>query len=152
MRRNKTRVDSSLIDPGVLDQLEGVVYEDQPPALVGREGVRIPLPPAIFHVLVETIRAMKQGRTIVLLPEDETCTSQAAADFLGMSRQFLVNLLDKGEIPHHRVGAHRRVYFKDLRDYQKTRDTKRRKTLSTMFADLDAAGVSDVDLSHENPA
>lgn len=103
-----------------------LVTREERPALVGREGVRIELPDPLFHVLVNLIRQLKQGRAVVLLPEDETFTNQAAAAFLGMSRQHLVNLIEKGEIPHHRVGSHRRVTLKDLLTYQQVRDTARR--------------------------
>ncbi|NBB80147.1 MAG: excisionase family DNA-binding protein [Verrucomicrobia bacterium] len=78
-----------------------------------------------------------------MMPEDETFTTQAAANFLGMSRQFFVDLLEKGEIPHHRVGAHRRVYFKDLLDYQRERDKKRHEGLKRLRQEIQDAGLYD---------
>lgn len=78
-----------------------------------------------------------------MLHEEETFTTQAAANFLGMSRQFLVDLLEKGVIPHHRVGSHRRVYFKDLLEYQRIRDEERRKGLDRLFDQIDRAGLYD---------
>jgi excisionase family DNA binding protein len=36
-----------------------------------------------------------------------------AVAMLAVSRQFLVNLLEKGEIPYHMVGTHRRIYALD---------------------------------------
>jgi excisionase family DNA binding protein len=52
-----------------------------------------------------------------------------AAVLLGVSRQFLVNLLEKGEIPHHMVGTHRRVYAQDLFRYKAQRDASRHKAI-----------------------
>jgi len=49
-----------------------------------------------------------------------------------MSRQFLVQLLEKGEIPFHRVGTHRRLYVRDVIAYKAKRDTTRRKTLDDL--------------------
>ena len=57
-------------------------------------------------------------------------------DLLGMSRQHFVNLLEQGQLPFHRVGAHRRVYFKDLREYTQKRDTERRAGLNRLFKKL----------------
>ena len=79
---------------------------------------------------------MQEGRAIIMLPEDETFTTQAAANFLGVSRQFIVDLLEQGEIPFHLVGVHRRVYFKDLLEFQKRRDGKRAKVLDDLAAEV----------------
>jgi excisionase family DNA binding protein len=135
------------MDPAELDQLMALVSREERPGLVGREGVRIDLPDPIFHVLVNNIRQMQQGRSIVLMPEDETFTTQAAATFLGMSRQHLVNLMDKGEIPHTRVGTHRRVTLKDLRTYQQVRDQGRRAALGRLFKKLKDEDRYDADFT-----
>ncbi len=58
---------------------------------------------------------------------------------IGVSRQFLVNLLEAGEIAYHKVGTHRRIYVHDLMKYKAKRDSQRSKTLR----DLVAAEVRD---------
>jgi excisionase family DNA binding protein len=72
---------------------------------------------------------MAEHRAIVMIPEDETFTTQAAANYLGVSRQHLVDLLEAGHISFHKVGSHRRVYFRDLLVFEKQRDTERRERL-----------------------
>lgn len=139
------RLDPSLLDPAEIERLVELVAAEERPALVGREGIRIPLPDPLFHVLVKLLRDMQEGRAVVLLPEDETFTTQAAADFLGMSRQYLVNLIEKNEIPHHRVGAHRRVTLKDLQAYQQVRDKKRREAMDRLFKKLNDEDRYDAD-------
>ncbi|NJK93005.1 MAG: helix-turn-helix domain-containing protein [Blastochloris sp.] len=67
--------------------------------------------------------------------------TQAAANYLGMSRQFLVNLLEKGEIPFRKVGTHRRVAFRDLLAYEKKRDKKRRESMDRLTTDVMKAGL-----------
>lgn len=146
MNITDNRIDPSRLSPEELDSLANMVIEEERPALVGREGVRLELPDPIFHLLVRVIRMMREGRAIVLFPEDETFTTQAAADFLGMSRQFLVNLLENGAVPFHRVGAHRRVYLKDLMAFQKTRDRERRESMSNLFKKVDEAGHYETNL------
>jgi len=140
---NTDRLDASLLDAAELNQLADLVSREDRPALIGREGVRIDLPDPIFHLLVRVVRTMREGRAVVLLPEDETFTTQAAADFLGMSRQFLVQLLDKSEIPFHYVGTHHRIYLKDLLAYQMKRDQARHQKLNQLFTEVDAAEVYD---------
>ncbi len=41
-------------------------------------------------------------------------------------------LLEKGEIPFHMVGTHRRMYVRDVIAYKAKRDTARRKTLDDL--------------------
>ena len=86
---------------------------------------------------------MKKGRTVVLVPKDETCTTQAAADLLGVSRPFLVRLLEEGKIPFHHAGTHRKVKLNDLREYMLARDKTRRQVLDGLFDDMDGAGFCD---------
>ena len=83
---------------------------------------------------------MSERKAIVMLPEDESFTTQAAANYLGMSRQFFVNLLEKGEISHHRVGTHRRVTFRDLLEYERNRDRTRREVMDQLTDEVIQAG------------
>ncbi len=66
---------------------------------------------------------------------------RAAANYLGVSRQFLVNLLEKGEIPFRLVGTHRRVTFKDLLEYEKKRDQTRRAAMDRISDEVASAGL-----------
>ena len=92
---------------------------------------------------MDVLRSVRDGRAVVVLPEDESFTSQAAADYLGMSRPFLISLLDKDAIPFHRVGTHRRILFRDLLDYEKNRDTQRREAMNALFQQVRDAGLDD---------
>jgi excisionase family DNA binding protein len=106
------------------------------PALVDEKGRRLDLPKPIFNQLLRVLKMMQDGRAIVLMPEEETFTSQVAANYLGVSRQHLVDLLEENTIPFHKVGSHRRVYFKDLLEYERVRDSGRRKSLDTLMKDV----------------
>ena len=130
-------------DRALINELNNLMQDRQRPALVGREGVSIELPDQVFHLLVGVIRNMKQGRAIALFPLNKSLTTKAAADFLGMSRPFLVELLHRGEIPYHKVGTHRRIYLKDLVSYQEKRDSVRRDAVDHLFDKIDKAGVYD---------
>jgi len=124
-----------------LDRLNKAVLADERPALVGRDGVRLELPEPVYRLLVRVMRTMRAGKAVVLLPESESMTTQAAAEFLGVSRPFVVALLEKDAIPHHKVGTHRSVYLKDLIEYQRQRDARRRATLDDLRARVEAAGL-----------
>jgi len=106
-------------------------------------GTVIELPKPLNDLVANIVEAMKRKEAVILMREDDALTTQEAAKFLGLSRQFFVRLLGEGKIPHHRVGTHRRVYFNDLVTYQRERSRARKDTLDKMTEDLVDAGVFD---------
>ena len=52
---------------------------------------------------------------------DDEMTTQQAADVLGMSRTYVVRLIDQGTIPAHLVGTHRRLNAVDVLSYRQRR-------------------------------
>ncbi len=139
----------SRVERGRLPMLRDLIRRDRHPKLKGKDGTEILLPQVLNDFLVRVLDGMMQGKAITLMPEDETFTTQAAANYLGMSRQFLVKLLEEGAIPFHHVGTHRRIFFKDLRDYAKKRDTNRRRALDNLFDEVHKAGLYDTSYTGE---
>lgn len=137
------RLDPSSIAPETLSQLSEALSQPGGAALTDSTGRRVELPPALFEHLLRIVRLMAEERPVAVVPEDKECTTQAAADFLGVSRQHLVDLLEDGEIPFHKVGTHRRVAFRDLLAYQKERDGERRAALDQLSKDVSDAGLYD---------
>jgi excisionase family DNA binding protein len=143
------RLDPSLIPADQLAELAKVFALPGHVALIDEHGNQTHIPEALFQHFARIVRLMSERKAIVLIPEDETFTTQAAANYLGMSRQHLVDLLDQGAISHHKVGSHRRVTFKDLLGYEKQRDRSRREALDILAAETDKAGVYDSDYTGE---
>jgi len=112
-------------------------------ALVGPDNSRIDLPPTVYEVLVAIVQEMQEGRSVALMPVMEELSTQAAADMLGVSRQFLVNELESGKLPFHRTGTHRKVYFRDLAEYKRRRDQNRKKAILRMAQESVDLGVYD---------
>jgi excisionase family DNA binding protein len=135
------RLDPSLIPEQQLAELAKVFAIPEHVALIDEHGNRTHIPEALFTHFARIVRLMSERKAIVMLPEDELFTTQAAANYLGMSRQFFVGLLEKGEIPFHRVGTHRRVTFKDLLEYEKKRDKARREAMDRLSDEVAKAGL-----------
>ncbi len=146
MKLTDNRLDPSSLTPEERRELEALVqatFDGERPALVGRNGARVEIPDAVYHLLAKAVRDLREGRSIVILQDKEVLTTQAAANFLGMSRPFLVSLLEQGKIPFHNVGTHRRVMLRDLLAYAKQRDQQRRKALDAMTETIEQAGLYD---------
>ena len=100
--------------------------------IIGPDGTRHAIPASVYKVLLSVVSKMQEGKTIALLPIMEELTTQAAANFLGVSRQYLVRLLEENKIPFHRTGTHRRIYFKDVLEFRKKRDSERQKAIRNL--------------------
>lgn len=127
----------------VVKKLYRMLIHDGTAALVGPDGTRIDLPPTVYEVLRKIIEKMQEGKSVALMPVMEELSTQAAADMLGVSRQFLVNELESGKLPFHRTGAHRKVYFKDLSDYRQRREEDRRGAIKRIAQESVDLGIYD---------
>ena len=132
-------------DLELLEKLNDVINGEERPVLLGREGAHIQFPEPLFHVLTKAVRMMASGQAVMLLSENEEFTTQAAANYLGMSRPHLIKLLSHGEIDFHYVGTHRRIYLKDLKTFETKRDTERRKSLDALADKVIDAGLDSAE-------
>jgi excisionase family DNA binding protein len=100
--------------------------------LVATNGKARPLPDSPHSFLVELIGLLNQGKSAYIIQNQAKLTTVEAAAMIGVSRQFLVNLLESNAIPYHMVGTHRRIYAHDLVQYKAKRDENRKKVLGEL--------------------
>lgn len=119
--------------------------EDTRVRIVGMdaETIETTLPSSALRVLMRILTEMARGNAITLVPHHAELTTQQAADMLNVSRPFLVDLLEKGEIPYRKVGTHRRVRFEDVVEYKRRIDVERRKTLDELAKLSQQLGLYD---------
>jgi len=109
--------------------------------LVGPDGMTHVLPGNLYSFLCQLLAELKDGKSVTILQSEATLTTVEAARLLGVSRMFLVQRLEVGEIPHHMVGTHRRLYARDVLAYKRKRDAARRKTLDDLASAESAEGI-----------
>jgi excisionase family DNA binding protein len=68
-------------------------------------------------------------------------TAQEAADIINVSRPFLVKLLERGEIPYHNVGTHRRIRYDDLMLYKENAESAKRQAIDELVAQAQTLGM-----------
>jgi excisionase family DNA binding protein len=139
----ETRFDPSALSEEDKQQLHNALQLDVLPVLLSKSGDVIELPKPVNDLFIEILQAIRREEALFLIHEDEAFTTQAAADYLGVSRQFFVRLLEADKLPFHRVGTHHRVLFKDLVAYRQARSHERRAKLDQMTDELVEAGLYD---------
>jgi excisionase family DNA binding protein len=100
--------------------------------LIGPGGKAEILPNNLYSFLLRLLADLRAGQSVTILQSRHELTTAEAGRVLGVSRQYLVQLLEHGEIPFHMTGTHRRVYVRDLLAYKAGRDSSRRKTLDDL--------------------
>lgn len=138
----------------ISDELAGRNIADMPRyALTDNEhGVALVLPRSLFSVLLDAARSLARGRSVAIVHYGEELTTQQAADILGVSRPYLISLLEKGQIRYHKTGTHRRIRMGDLEAYRQVRDDRRRADMRELMRVSESLGLYDEDPTEGAPA
>lgn len=104
-------------------------------------GVDVILPAEAVHLLIRVLTHIANGSAVTVMPVQAELTTQHAADLIGVSRPYLVRLLDEGRIPFHKVGTHRRVRAADLMAYQTQRRSKSKRLLDELTEEAQELGL-----------
>lgn len=102
-------------------------------------GVRIDVSPE----LEDAVRRAYNG---LLQPLPREMTTNQAAEFLDVSRPFVIKLVQRGELPCRMVGKHRRIPSDALLEYRERMFQQARKAADEM-----AQLSQDAGFDHEEP-
>lgn len=92
------------------------------------------IPVDLINFVEQIIYEVAQGNSIILIPNSQEISSTEASEILEISSQYLVQLLESGElsIPFHRVGKQCRLKAQDVINYKNKIDEQRLKTLEEL--------------------
>lgn len=77
--------------------------------------------PELRKFLISLIHMIEQEDEVTLYSNEPELTPNEAAEKLHVSRTFLIKVMDRGDLPFHRVGRDRRIKFSDLMEFEKKR-------------------------------
>lgn len=113
--------------------------------LRGDDGRQAPVPDALADIVRQAAQMLAEGRSVALMPEERLLSTQEAADFLNISRQYLVRLVDSGQLAAVKVGRHRRMRPTDVAAYKVARDARRIADLDRLVTLSEDAGGYELD-------
>ncbi|MBB6589877.1 helix-turn-helix domain-containing protein [Ralstonia solanacearum] len=96
------------------------------------------MPASALQLLQDVLDQIEKGCAVSIVPTHTELTTQEAAQMLGVSRPFFVQMLERGDIPFHKIGTHRRVRYRDVVDYKKRLDAQRHQALEELATQAQA--------------
>ncbi|MBF0462969.1 MAG: helix-turn-helix domain-containing protein [Magnetococcales bacterium] len=99
------------------------------------------VPTGAIRMLCQILDYMSKGNEVSVVPIYSELTTQQAADFLNVSRPFLVKLLEAGAIPFRKVGKHRRILFENLMAYRDKKLAESHAALDELTAQAQELGM-----------
>mgnify|MGYP000176560757 CR=1 FL=1 len=87
--------------------------------VVKGEEVAFQVPVSALSSLEAIFENIAKGNESEVVNFKKYFTTQEAAEYLDVSRPFVIRLMEAGELPFIKVGRHRRVLFSDLKKYEK---------------------------------
>jgi excisionase family DNA binding protein len=90
-------------------------------------GRELALPASLVAVLVASASELAAGHAVTVLASEVRLTPADVGELLGLSRPFVVRLLDAGEIPSEFLpgSRHRLVRLTDVLEFQARRERRR---------------------------
>jgi excisionase family DNA binding protein len=101
-------------------------------AIQSEPNVIVPLPARAVEIIAMVLTQMAKQEPFSIIPERAELTTQQAADYLNVSRPYLVKLLDERKINFRKVGRHRRVRYADLVAFERKTDEEQFQALADM--------------------
>ena len=104
-------------------------------AIVHWSGSGAPVSTVGVQDLADMLNLMADGQRVTLVPVHTELTIEEAAEVLGSSEQYLIGMLDSGEIAFRQVGDRRLINMDDLHTYKREKKRLREQVLDEMAQD-----------------
>jgi excisionase family DNA binding protein len=101
----------------------------------------VQLPPQALKLIAQLLGMMSERRPVVLMPAKQEMSTVEAANYLNVSRPFVIKEIETGRLKHRMVGSHRRIEFEDLEAYAREMRARQEAALLRMADDAREMGL-----------
>ena len=101
---------------------------------------QVELPAEARSLLLRILGHLANGDAVTIVPVHAELTTQQAAEILGVSRPFLIRLIDEGKVACRLVGAHRRIPLSDLLAFKQANKAERRAVAGELTEEAQELG------------
>lgn len=102
---------------------------------------QIAVPPAALKLIGQLLGLMSEGRVISLIPSTQEFSTVEAANYLNVSRPFVIKEIEAGRLKSRKVGTHRRITFEDLQSYETTMRAEQHAALDRLAENAEKLGL-----------
>jgi len=102
----------------------------------------VSVPPAVLRFIGQTLGLIAKRQPIVLMPQKQELSTVEVANFLNVSRPFVIKEIEAGRLKHRKVGSHRRVLYEDLMEYARKMRAEQKAALDRMAENARELGLS----------
>lgn len=106
-------------------------------------GTQTVLPKMVARLLVKILSEIAKGNAVTIVPVKAELTIREAAELLNISLHHMINLLERSQMPSHKVGTGRRIRLADLLAYKRKDVEERKAILDEMVALNQEMGLYD---------
>lgn len=103
------------------------------------------LPEPVREAIADVLHRFARGEGVVVGSLETLLTTSQAAQMLGVSRTYLVQLLEAGELPCEFRGTHRRIRLGEIVKFSEAFTRRRRAALDEVARVSREAGLYDDD-------
>ena len=97
-------------------------------------GETVPLPPHAAALIRQVLAGLAKGRDVTVTETPEEMTPNEAADFLNVSRMYVMKLIQDGTLPCRMVGNHHRIPTASLVAYKHQQQARSRAAMHDLYA------------------
>lgn len=92
----------------------------------------VSVPTKTLRFIADVLGALSERQPVVFMPAKREVSTVEAANFLNVSRPFVIKEIEEGRLPHRKVGSHRRIAFEDLMRYANEMHARQREAMQRL--------------------